>query len=127
MIFEREKCKAVANPTAKRVTAELAKTRSSFASLTAADGGYVQVAGGPGLFVLERRSPNGEHYRAFQDEPVVPFPDGTTIESSAGRILMDRQDWFLLKQAAEVFGTFLSAQAWPQYVRWKKLDASFGK
>ena len=96
--------------------------KSSFAVLTHSNMSYVQVAGGPTLFLLEYRDVNGQIYRAFQNNPVVPFPDGTTIESSAGRIVLQRAEWFLYGQILEVLSIFLDGELWPSYVNWRTLD-----
>lgn len=117
MIFKREHCKPVSKPSAERLGKELARVKSSFASLTRNDGAYVQVAGGPGLFLLEYRDDAG-HYRASQGKPVACHPDGTTLECSAGSITMAQADWFLRNQVAEVLSAFASGLAWPKYVRW---------
>jgi hypothetical protein len=127
MIFQREHCKAIQRPTTKKVALELARTKSSFASLTSENGSYIQVAGGPGLFVLEYRTADGKHFRAYQTTPIAISPDGTTLESSAGRIPMDRADWFLLLQVTETFSAFLNAAAWPAFLQWRELEISFTK
>jgi hypothetical protein len=121
MIFTREHCKPLSNPSAARLASELSRVKSSFASLTSGEGQYVQVAGGPGLFLLEYRNSTG-HYRAFQNKPVVSHPDGTTLECSAGSISMARAEWFLLWQVTEVFQQFVASQAWPHYVYWREVN-----
>jgi hypothetical protein len=121
MIFVREHCKPISTPSATRLQRELAFVRSSFASLTHKNGSYVQVAGGPGLFLLEQRDPTG-HRRAFQAHPVAPHPDGTTLECSAGSIPMNRTDWFLRDQVAEVFLAFSVGRTWPPYVQWRECE-----
>lgn len=119
MIFVREGCKPVLNPSAERLERELSRTKSSFASLTSADGAYVQVAGGPGLFLLERRDEQG-HFRAFQVEPVVSHPDGTLLLCSVGSIPMRQGDWLLRWQVLEVFGALSGGSPWPPYVCWRE-------
>ena len=47
----------------------------SFATLSTEENQYIQVAGGPGLFMLERHEADGTHYRAFQKAPVASHPD----------------------------------------------------
>jgi hypothetical protein len=119
MIFVREHCKPIASPSGARIQKELALVKSSFASLTSEDGSYLQVAGGPGLFLLEHKGTAG-HRRAFQINPVVPHPDGTTLECSAGSIPMNRADWFLRGQVTEVFEAFAVGGAWPAFVQWRE-------
>lgn len=65
MIFTRENCKSVTAPSAKKLVLDLSRTKQSFANLVAEDGSFVQVAGGPGLFLLERRELSGSHSRAY--------------------------------------------------------------
>jgi hypothetical protein len=119
MIFVRENCKPIAKPSADRLRKEIALVKSSFASLTRDDGSYVQIAGGPGLFLLEHRGAPG-HRRAYQENPVSPHPDGTTLECSAGSIPMNRADWLLRDQVAEVLLAFSLGSAWPTYVKWRE-------
>lgn len=119
MIFVRENCKPIAKPNSDRLRKEVALVKSSFATLTHDDGAYVQIAGGPGLFLLEHRSALG-HHRAFQEKPVSPHPDGTTLECSAGSIPMNRADWFLRDQVVEILLAFSLGSAWPGYIRWRE-------
>ena len=102
-----------------RLQKELSLVKSSFASLTREDGSYVQVAGGPGLFLLEYKDAAGQR-RAFQANPVAPHPDGTTLECSAGSIPMKQADWFLRDQVAEIFLAFSAGHPWPAYVQWRE-------
>jgi hypothetical protein len=124
MIFARENCKPLSNPSAARLASELSRVKSSFANLTSSDGTFVQVAGGPGLFLLEYQNSSG-HYRAFQNMPVASHPDGTTLECSAGSIPMARAEWFLQQQVAEVFRQFAEGQTWPPYVHWREVNQSW--
>jgi hypothetical protein len=119
MIFVREHCKPISTPSATRLQKELSLVKSSFSSLTHTDGSYVQVAGGPGLFLLEHKDAAG-HHRAFQANPVAPHPDGTTLECSAGSIPMNRADWFLRDQVAEIFLAFSVGGPWPSYIQWRE-------
>ena len=119
MIFVREHCKPIAKPSDARLQKELALVKSSFASLTSEDGAYVQVAGGPGLFLLEHKDSAG-HRRAFQVNPVAPHPDGTTLECSAGSIPMNRTDWLLRDQVAVIFQAFSVGSAWPAFIQWRE-------
>lgn len=123
MIFERAHCKPF-TATERRVARELSLAKSSFASLTACDGSYLQAAGGPGLFLLEYRATTGAHHRGSQRAPVVPFPDGTVLSFSGGSISLAQNEWFLLKQVVEVFTCFLSHTPFPSWLVWHKLSPS---
>ena len=127
MIFQRENCKPFAYTTQERVAFELKRTKQSFVILTAEDGAYIQAGGGPTLYVLEYKNMAGVHQRAYQVEPVVPFPDGTILSFSGSSISMDRHDWMLSNQVVEAFDAFATAQPWPSFVYWRRLNADMSK
>lgn len=127
MIFQRNGCKPRLNPSAKQLALELSRTKSSFASLTAENGSFVQVAGGPGLFAIEYRDSSGNHFRGFQEKPVACHPDGTLLQTSAGSISMARADWFLIGQVSETFASFLHSVPWPSNLHWRALNEQFEK
>ena len=124
MRFEREGCKAIARPSQARIKEELAQTKSSFASLTAADGSYLQFAGGPGLFALEFRDEAARHFRGRQQAPVVRFEDGTILTFSGGSLAMQRHEWFLIDQVVEIAAAFCLGVELP-LVEWKPLNDQF--
>lgn len=124
-VFQREHCKPVVDPGERKLALELSRVKQSFASLTGSDGQYIQVAGGPGLFLLERRMANGRHFRAFQEKPVAPHQDGTILQFSSGSVSMEQRDWFLRPQVIEVFAAYSSGREWPSYVQWSQLNAAF--
>jgi hypothetical protein len=125
MRFEREGCKAVERPTEAQIRRGLSLTKSSFASLTAQDGSYLQVAGGPGLFALEFRSASGQHFRGRQHQPVVRFEDGTTLMFSGGTLTLEQCEWFLIDQVAEVFRCFAKGENIPVFITWQPLNAQY--
>lgn len=125
MIFRREKCKPVRAPSEAQLSRHLSLTKSSYASLTADDGEYVQAAGGPGLFLLEYRNRSGAHFRAVQSSPVVPFPDGTLLSFSGGSIALAQGEWFQLRQVVAAFSSFASTAPFPDWLTWQKLTAGF--
>jgi hypothetical protein len=125
MHFEREGRKATPVPSQAQLKRALEHVKSSFASLTRDDGTYLQVAGGPGLFALERRDANGTHFRAKQLEPVVRFEDGTILAFSGGELRMKQAEWFLLDQIVEILGSFASSGEAPAYVEWQQLSENF--
>lgn len=126
MKFEREGCKPIASPSEARLRLELSRAKSSFASLTADDGSYMQVGGGPGLFVVERRDREGNHFRARQDPPVTQFDDGLTISFSGSTLAMKNAEWFLLDQVVEAMSAFARGERFPN-ITWQKLDKQFAR
>jgi hypothetical protein len=124
MRFEREGKSEIQGVMPKRLLQELSRLRSegpsSFASLTAPDGSYVQAAGGPFLFFVEHRSSDPPaHYRAWQSSPVVSFANGTLLSFSAGRVALQQDEWFTKPQVIEVFSAFLSGSSFPAFVSWR--------
>jgi hypothetical protein len=96
---------------------------SSFASLTDSHGNYVQAAGSrPWCLVERRESKPLKHYRAFQDTPVPKYKDGAKIRTGAGDIEMRFDEWFLLKDAEEVFISFLLGHPFPPQVEWRSMN-----
>ena len=122
MIFERFSCKPIPNPSATRIAGELARVRMAFATLTADSGAYLQVGGGPGLFVLEYRDQDGQQWRASQQPPRVPFPDGTVLSFAGSEIRMAQEEWFVRDQVTEIFATFLANAETPTGIKWRRLD-----
>ena len=125
MRLEREGCSPIDQPSEAQIRHSLRLAKSSFACLTANDGSYLQVAGGPGLFALEFRDNVGRHFRGRQDQPVVKFPDGTTLSFSGGTLTLAQHEWFLLNQVIEAFIAFSAARAAPSYVEWQPLNEHF--
>jgi hypothetical protein len=124
MRFEREGKTEIAGVTEKRLIQELSRLRSegpsSFASLTAPDGSYVQAAGGPFLFFVEHRKADpSAHFRAWQNSPVVSFANGTLLSFSAGRVALQQDEWLTKPQVIEVFSAFLSGNSFPPFVSWR--------
>lgn len=125
MIFEREGCKPTVRPTEAQLRRALSLTKSSFASLTADDGSFLQVGGGPGLFVLEYHDASGRHFRGRQDPPVTRFEDGTTISFSGSMVKMTNAEWFLIGQVAQIFLAFANGAPLPTLVQWQALNEHF--
>ncbi len=88
---------------------ELAKLcaygESSYASLTSADGSYVQVAGGGAGCTVERHDSSAKkQYRAYTTTPVVSLPDGTELVFASGRIPLRHDEWLDIEVVTEIFG-----------------------
>jgi hypothetical protein len=93
---------------------------SSYASLTDADGTYVQVAGGGVTCMVERYdAASQKRLRAFHDKPSPVYPDGTILSFRAGKLQMRSDEWFMSTQVAGIFVAFLKGGEFPQYVSWR--------
>lgn len=126
MIFECERQQPIKDVSEKALVKALKSLRSygpsSFASLTADDGSYVQVAGGAFTCMLEwKDAPSGKHYRGYQDNPSTPFPDGTVLAFSGGEIALKNNEWFNIDQAISVFEAFLKKMEMPSYIKWRNI------
>jgi hypothetical protein len=129
MTIEGEKLDAIINPTeeqVRQVVLGLNRMETSFVSLTDESGNYIQVAGSRPWCVLERRSVAPMlHERAFQHTPTPKYNDGAKIRTGAGEITLQHDEWFLLKDAAEVFVAFLNRETVPSQVQWRSLNEMF--
>jgi hypothetical protein len=129
MVFFRENCKPIHRVTRKLLEQSLRRMKSygpsSYAWLEATDGSYIQVAGGPYLYLVEYHSAEGLHYRGHQDDAVVPFPDGTLLVFTGGRIALKQLEWFTAPQVLELLMAFSNSPCMPQKYHWSKLDSSF--
>jgi len=124
--LDRESVQPIDSPSDKRIAASLKLIRSygksSYASLTAPDGSWVQVAGGRVTCALERRSSDGRIYRASQDTPVVPPSfDGAELCFGGGSIHLRLHEWFNIGQVTEVFLAFANGRPMPYYVHWREV------
>jgi hypothetical protein len=124
-VLEREGRKPIQRPSKAQISQALSRTKRSFASITANDGSFLQVGGGPGLFVLERRTAEGAHFRACQEAPVVRFEDGTVLAFSGSELTLQRDEWFLIDQVTEAFSAFAQSHPLPEFIRWKSLDENY--
>lgn len=129
MIFQREGCSIINSPSKKMIEQQLKKMKSagpsSFASLKAIDGSYLQIAGGPQLFAVEYRDKNGCHYRGYQETSSIPFPDGTELSFSAGTLTLNQNEWFQAPQVAELLSSFVAKPEKPELCGWSELDESY--
>jgi hypothetical protein len=129
MILESEGVAPISHPSVDQVRQAvlgLSRMRPSFVALTDEVGNYVQAAGDRPWCVLERRRVEPLlHQRAFQHTPIPKYKDGAKISTGAGEITMKFDEWFLLKDAAEVFVAFLHREAEPPQVQWRSLNEMF--
>ena len=126
MLLEAEGQPPVQNPSDEQVRALVLNLRvgeTSFASLTDSNGDYVQVAGSRPWCVIEHRHLKPlQHDRAFQETPVPKYMDGAKLRTGAGDIALKHDEWFLLKDAAEVLVAFRSKDAFPAHVKWRSIS-----
>ncbi|WP_454796739.1 hypothetical protein [Novosphingobium lindaniclasticum] len=130
MLLEAEGQPLVQNPSEEQVRTVVLKLQrggTSFASLTDEAGDYIQVAGSRPWCVLERRRfKPPQHERAFQETPTPKYKDGAKIMTGAGEIVLKHDEWFLLKDAAEVFVAFLHKNPTPARVKWRSMNEMLG-
>lgn len=130
MLLEAEGQPPIRNPSEEQVRALVLSLRigeTSFASLTNGTGDYVQVAGNRPWCVIEhRRVEPLQHDRAFQETPVPKYKDGAKLRTGAGDIALKHDEWFLLKDAAEVLVAFLRKDGFPAYVKWRSMNETLG-
>ena len=130
MRFQRENCSIIDSPSKKMIEQQLKNMKSagssSFACLEAVNGSYVQIVGGPQLFAVECKDKNGSHYRGYQEASSIPFPfpDGTQLVFSAGKLTLKQNEWFQAPQIAELLSGFVVKPEMPKLCGWSKLDQS---
>lgn len=126
MMMEGERLEVILNPTeaqVRQIVLSLNRLETSFVTLTDESGNYVQVAGSRPWCVLERRNITPlRHERAFQHTPNPKYNDGAKIIAGAGGITLQHDEWFLLKDAAEVFVAFLNREPAPSHVQWRSMN-----
>jgi len=111
----------------KEVILGLVRSGPSFACLTDHKGNYLQVAGSRPWCLVERRiaKPKG-HARAYQETPNPKYNDGAKLSTGAGEIVMQHDEWFLLKDAAEIMEAFQLGTEFPSKVQWRSMNEMFG-
>jgi hypothetical protein len=126
MILAPEDCPQIQNPTENEVRSVVLGLRaagSSFVSLTDENGNYVQAAGSrPWCLVEFRQTKPTLHSRACQHTPNPKYKDGAKIHTGAGDIVLQHDEWFLLKDAANIFASFLKREQFPSYVMWRSMN-----
>jgi hypothetical protein len=130
MLFEVENEAPKRDPAAAQVSAAITKLRSygpsSFASITDAQGSYLQVAGGGLTCLLERRAAaGGQHFRAYLEAPGGIHPDGTILAFSGGQIKLQADEWLSAPLVIEAFTAFLQGHALPASIRWRDITPIF--
>ena len=130
MLLEAERQPPVRDPSEEQVRALILSLRvgeTSFASLADKAGNYLQIAGSRPWCVIEHRHLRPlRHDRAFQETPTPKYKDGAKLRTGAGDISLRHDEWFLLKDAADVFAAFLREDAFPAYVKWRSMSQTLG-
>ncbi len=130
MKLEAEGQLTIQNPSEELVRAlilGLQQGGSTFASLTDEAGNYIQVAGSRPWCVIERRHLKPlQHERAFQETPKPKYKDGAKLSTGAGELSLKHDEWFLLKDAAEVAVSFLRHDEVPARVKWRSMNEMLG-
>jgi hypothetical protein len=94
--------------------------RHSYASLTDAEGNYIQVAGGGVTCMVERFEVfTSSRMRAFHDKPSPVFPDGTILAFGAGELCLKSDEWFHASAVVELFLCFKHGRKYPSTVHWR--------
>lgn len=124
MILECEGKLPVENPKPTMVKKMVSSLRSygpsSYASITDAQGSYLQVAGGGVTCLLEFYDSNtGKRYRAFGSKKNKAFPDGTLLVFRAGEIAMQSDEWLIADKISEAFCCFLEGRDLPEDISWR--------
>jgi len=130
MLFEVEKKTPVESAEAADVRAVIPKLRSygpsSYASLTDAQGNYLQVAGGGVTCMLEwRDAVNRRHYRAHLDAPSKVFPEGAILSFSGGEVKLRADEWLTAPMVEEAFLAFLKGEPLPASLQWRDISSMF--
>lgn len=128
MRLEIQNKPAKENPSERQLRKAILSLRSygpsSFASLTDENGNYLQIGGGGITCLIERRDAvTGTHYRAYQKQKNINYPDGTLLVFGAGSIALLSDEWFSSTVSADIFVAFLLRQALPSDVYWRAATA----
>ncbi|MCC6788880.1 MAG: hypothetical protein IT547_13690 [Hyphomonadaceae bacterium] len=131
MLLEVQGDRRMENPTEQQVRGAIEGFLHpgpwSYAHLVDDQGSYVQAAGNRPWCVVERRQLAPlSHFRAFQHTPVIKYADGTTLNTGAGDITLQHDEWFLLQDAVEIFLAFLRDEPFPVQVQWRSMNEMFG-
>lgn len=130
MLFEAKGQPPVQNATEEQVRAlvlDLRVAGAFFASLTDEVGNYIQIAGSRPWCVIERRRLKPlQHDRAFQVTPTPKYNDGAKLQTGSGSITLLHDEWFLLKDAADIFAAFHRKDDFPAQVQWRSMNERLG-
>jgi len=71
--------------------------------------------------MLVEKHLDGRHWRGCQEQPVVPFEDGTVLRVGAGRVRLRRNEWFRLDQVEELLVAVLGTDSEPSWIMWTEI------
>ena len=128
MKFEGQNFTALTAPSDRILESRLLALRSygrhSFASLTDAQGNYLQVAGGGITCMVESFDvASSTRLRAFHGVPSPVYPDGTVLAFGAGEIPLKADEWFHASAVVEMFLCFKNGRPYPAAVHWRPAPA----
>lgn len=66
------------------------------------------------------------HERAFQETLKPKYKDGAKLQTGAGEISLKHDEWFLLKDAAEMVVAFFRRDDFPARVQWRSMNELLG-
>jgi hypothetical protein len=131
MVLEGERILPILNPdeeVVRDLIVALDIGGTSFVSLTDERGNYLQIAGNrPWCRVEQRNIAPFSHARAHQDTPTPKYKDGAKLRTGAGDIKMMHDEWFLLKDAAEIAVAFLKREPFPASIQWRSMNEMFAR
>lgn len=124
MKFEGQNLAAVSSPSDSHIEKKLLALRSygrhSYASLTDAQGSYLQVAGGGVTCMVESFDAlTSTRLRAFHDKPSPVYPDDTVLVFGGGELRLKSDEWFQASAVVEIFLCFKHGRSYPQTVHWR--------
>jgi hypothetical protein len=114
----------IENPKATQIKKAIGALRSygpsSYASITASSGSYLQVGGGGVTCLLEfYQAETGKRFRAFGEKKNPAFPDGTLLVFRAGQIPMMSDEWIMAGKVADAFCCFAEGKELPKDIHWR--------
>ncbi|MBI4748092.1 MAG: hypothetical protein HY774_06355 [Acidobacteria bacterium] len=133
MLFQRQNAKDLIHPSDNQIARQLrflkSYGRSAYASLTDAQGNWVQVGGGRATCVVEyKNAETGRIFRAFQEQPVIPLEfDGAVLSFAGSQLRLSQNEWFTIEQVIEVFLAFRHQQPFPEIVHWRDITDQITK
>jgi hypothetical protein len=130
MLLEVEKKQAVQVSEFSKVEKALRSLKSygphSFASLTRHDDSYVQVAGGRVTCILEMRDQqNGIHWRAYLNNPRVPYEGQQTLMFGGGHMTMEADEVLFIDDVITAFRAFFDDSPYPDELKWRDMSHVF--
>ena len=126
MRFERERAKPIDPVSEAQLRRGLSYMRGisgcRIAILIDDDQSYLQVGGSGMTCCLEWRDmKRRQHFRAFQQPPVVPWPGITLLHISDGHLALRQEEYFRIQQVTDAFLAFFHHEPFPDYIQWRDI------